>query len=84
MISVTKSFNEQFRRDAKANDFIFVDIYKCLIDKEHKANLEFYMDEVHLSQKVMPFVVSELKKYFPAVFEAKDRQKRSLINKLFG
>jgi hypothetical protein len=82
-IIATEAFNEQLKRDAEANNFMFIDIYNNLIDKDRKANMEFYMDQVHLSQKAMPYVINELKDFYPAVFEARGCQKGSLINNLF-
>ncbi len=79
-IVATESFNKQLKKNAEKNNYIFVDIYNDLIDKNRNANLEFYIDQVHLSQKAMPFAICALKKHFPAIFEeVKDDHKNRLL-----
>jgi len=65
-IEGTLSFNKTLKERSGKNSFTFVDIYdKISIDGG--ANMQFYMDEVHLGQKAMPFVIDVLAPRYPSL-----------------
>lgn len=85
-IIATEHFNKRLKSNAERNGFIFIDVYDKLIDENRNANLEFYMDQVHLSQKAMPFAIDELKQVFPDVFggTVDNRKRKTFLEKVLG
>jgi hypothetical protein len=58
----TKIFNNKIEYLCKLNDVLFLSIFDDLIDDNGKTKItEYYMDEFHVSQKVMPLIISKLK-----------------------
>ena len=63
--NATKLFNEYLCDLCIANKIYFLSIYEKLINLDGSPKKEFFMDEIHLSQRAMPLMLSKLKDDFP-------------------
>lgn len=66
-ILATTTFNSTLKKRCSELGFLFLSVYDRLVNEDQTAKMEYYMDNVHLSQKAMPMVITELKKYFPSI-----------------
>lgn len=69
--SLTKHFNEELKKLLVDESIKFISIFDKLVDGKNLTKEEFYMDPTHLSQKIMPDVIEELRKIFDDVPETK-------------
>ena len=58
---VTKIFNECAQRLCKQTGCSFISIYDQLVDNQGSTQMEYFKDSIHLSQKVMPWVLKKIK-----------------------
>lgn len=58
---ITRLFNAQLQIEAKKNDIGFVSIFDTLVDTQNVTNVKYYVDEIHLSQRVMPQTITAIK-----------------------
>jgi len=59
---ITKIFNDLLKERCDTNDIPFIDVFDHFVDGL-MTKKEFYHDDVHFSQRTMPIVLEELKKY---------------------
>ena len=67
---ITKIFNEELSKECKNVGLKFVSIFSLLLNEDGTSKKEFYADEVHLSQTIMPVtkpLVLEEFKIFPSI-----------------
>jgi hypothetical protein len=63
--SICKEFNNRLKAFCADNNYTFIDIYPKISDNEGFLLPEFSADEVHLNDKIVPFVWQEvIKNYF--------------------
>lgn len=62
---VTKIFNEKLKEFSLESGVKFVSIFEQLLLKNGRTNGEFYIDNVHLSQKAMPIVIKQFQNDIP-------------------
>lgn len=61
---VTRRFNAYLKTLAKDRDIFFMDFFDKLMNEDGSVKLEYYcQDDIHLSQRAMPIVLEELKKF---------------------
>jgi hypothetical protein len=58
---MTKEFNKHLKYNCNKNDIIFKDISEKLMLENGRTDPKFIMDDIHLSQEVMPFLKEEFK-----------------------
>ncbi len=58
----TAIFNSLLRKYCERRGAMYISIYSRLLDKDGLPDPLFFMDNIHLSQKVMPFILEELQK----------------------
>lgn len=63
----TAIFNRFLADWCVANKAKFISVFDELIDSAGYTKTEFYADQIHLSQKVMPFVIAKMQKIIPDV-----------------
>ena len=63
----TAIFNRFLADWCVANKTKFVSIFDELIDSQYRTKTEFYADQIHLSQKVMPLTIAKMQKIIPDV-----------------
>jgi hypothetical protein len=56
---MTIEFNEYLRVKCSESDIIFKDISKQLMLPDGTTDQKYIMDDIHLSQLVMPFILQE-------------------------
>lgn len=61
---ITKLFNNYLDQLCKINDIIFVSIFEEMLNIDLTANLDYYMDVNHLSQKAFPLAFSKIREVF--------------------
>ena len=83
-IKATMLFNNFLKKKCTDFKFNFIDIYDQLIEKNYHANMNYYMDEIHLSQKAMSFTIDSLQKIYPDIFNYKGSPQVSFIKKMLG
>ena len=59
---VTMCFNEKLERLAKSQGIPFISIFEKLVGSDGLGRDECFMDQIHLSQRVMPLAIDELRK----------------------
>ncbi len=59
---VTALFNETLRKYCESENIKFISIFDKLIDEDGLTKGQFFVDEIHLSQEIIPFVLDELEK----------------------
>ncbi len=63
--AVTRLFNDYLGEQCKKHQIKFISIFNKLIDEQGLSKNEYYMDNIHISQKAMPLALEELKKHIP-------------------
>lgn|GEM_PF-713777 len=58
----TKIFNGLLRKYCESIGATYISVYSRLLDKDGLPDPLFFMDNIHLSQKVMPFIMEELQR----------------------
>ncbi|MGV8058364.1 MAG: hypothetical protein AB2L12_10130 [Smithellaceae bacterium] len=61
----TVSFNAALNELLQAEHIKSLSIFDKLLDEEGKTNQDYYGDDIHLSQRAMPQVVSQIKQLYP-------------------
>lgn len=64
---ITRCFNQRVASFCKKEGVPFVDIFDHLVDDRGLTRPELLMDDIHLSQKAMPFVVRWLQDNLPGL-----------------
>ncbi|MCX5807284.1 MAG: hypothetical protein NT010_14680 [Proteobacteria bacterium] len=59
-LEATKLFNRSLEEYCENNDVYFVSIFEKLLDNNGMPDPIYYIDNIHLSQRVMPFIIDEL------------------------
>ena len=57
--SMTLEFNKYLKSKCEKNNIIFKDISKIMILEDGTTDKKFIMDDIHLSQNIMPFLTKE-------------------------
>lgn len=65
---ITRIFNARLRNTADAEDIPFIDIYSRLRSGTGQPDRSFFSDEIHLSQKAMPFALEAFSELFGDAF----------------
>ena len=60
-LEATWTFNRILKELCGGNDIPFISIFEKLVGPDGLTNPLIFMDEIHLSQRVMPFVIDEFK-----------------------
>jgi hypothetical protein len=63
--AVSKLFNDSLGERCREHRIKFISIFSKLIDEQGLSKNEYYMDNIHISQKAMPLALEELKKHIP-------------------
>jgi hypothetical protein len=64
---VTKIFNKHLENLAHKHGFLFVTVFDQLVHKNGLTNDAYYIDQVHLSQRAMPFTIRALARVIPDI-----------------
>lgn len=56
---MTIEFNEELKNECIKNNIIFKDISKKLMLSDGTTDQKYIMDDIHLSQEAMPFIIEE-------------------------
>jgi tetratricopeptide (TPR) repeat protein/GT2 family glycosyltransferase/acetyltransferase-like isoleucine patch superfamily enzyme len=59
---VTELFNRRLKSRCEENGVIFVSVFDKLVDRDGLTNTAYYLDDIHLSQAVMPLILDELRR----------------------
>lgn len=59
--SVARVFNDYLRELCNNNGMRFVSIFDKLVDSNDVTDMSYYMDHIHLSTRVIPLVLEELR-----------------------
>jgi hypothetical protein len=59
---LTERFNQNLLTYCKKYNILFLTIFEKLIDENYKTKYEYYYDTIHLSQKVMPWIMDDIQK----------------------
>jgi hypothetical protein len=88
---VTKLFNDRLEEQCGSHQSKFISIFSKLVDENGLSKNEYYMDNIHISQKAMPLALEELKKQIPDfAFDAGkfrlllETVKSAMLNKVAG
>jgi tetratricopeptide (TPR) repeat protein len=57
---ITRKFNRMLELRCRDNDILFISIFDRLVETDGLAYSYYYMDDIHLSQRAMPFALQEL------------------------
>jgi lysophospholipase L1-like esterase len=55
----TRFFNSRLNNLCRDKTIPFISIFEKLVDKNDFTKMKYYMDDIHLSQKIMPVVLKE-------------------------
>lgn len=64
---VTVLFNRYLDKLCNESNIPMISIYDKLVDNKGNAKSDFYIDDIHLSQKAMPLVLEVVERYFPEI-----------------
>lgn len=62
---VHRLFNQELERLCKENSIPFISIFNILTHPDGTTNTAFYSDQIHLSQRALPYAVRELQEVVP-------------------
>lgn len=62
--SLTRCFNEKLKNLSAGESIKFISFFEQLVDSKNITKEQFYMDQIHVSQDIMPAVIEELRKNF--------------------
>jgi len=66
--SVSKYFNSYLKQKLNKYNIAFISIFDKLVSENCETKTNYYFDEIHLSQKAMPFFLNELFKKYPDLY----------------
>lgn len=61
---ISQLFNSYLETLCNFHDIKFISIFDDLVDKNGLTRMEYYKDQIHLSQKAMPLVLSKMNEIF--------------------
>lgn len=76
---VTRKFNEQCCKMAKEGGVFFINLFDSLINPDQTPKREYFVDEIHLSQKAMPMAIDEINNGLGTCFDQDPPDRISLI-----
>lgn len=62
--SLTRYFNEKLRILLNEESIKFISYFEQLLDGNNITKEQYFMDQIHLSQRIMPAVIEEIRKVF--------------------
>jgi predicted SAM-dependent methyltransferase len=68
---LTRYFNTTLKKLLDSESIIFVSVFERLVDENNNTKDQYFMDQNHLSQMIMPTVIKEMRGYFDDIPEMK-------------